>query len=63
MHRHHAWTSFEAVSEIYNEAMRTTNNINAKYSASYFAKHPVFVRTQDAELDAVSPVDQEGLIM
>ena len=34
--RHHAWTSFQASAEIYNELIRSTDNQNAKNLCKFF---------------------------
>ena len=39
--RHHAWASFEAMAEIYNEVMLTTQNENALKTAQFLASHPI----------------------
>ena len=41
MYRHHAWVSFEAVAEAYNEVVRITNNHNARCLQSFLKEHPL----------------------
>ena len=38
---HHAWTSFDASAEIYNELYRETNNTNLHYMEQYLNVYPL----------------------
>ena len=40
LHSHHAWVSFEAQAEVFNETMRLTNNANYVSMQSYLSQHP-----------------------
>ena len=39
--RHHAWVSFEAMAEVYNEVNRLTANINFLRLKEYLSSHPL----------------------
>ncbi len=39
--RHHAWVSFEAMAEAYNEVNRVTENDNTTLVAKFLKSHPL----------------------
>ena len=39
--RHHAWVSFEATAEVYNEVNHATSNENANHLEQYLNTHPL----------------------
>ena len=41
VNRHHAWVSFEATAEVYNEVNRATSNENANRLEQYLSTYPL----------------------
>ena len=41
VNRHHAWVSFEATAEVYNEVNRATSNENANHLEQYLSTYPL----------------------
>lgn len=50
---HHAWCSFEAAAEIYNEAQRECGSFNASNTAAFVKKYPLRAQEITIETDSI----------
>lgn len=47
--RHHAWVSFEAIAESYNEVNNVTNNNNLLKLKQFLQKNPLTLKVKEGE--------------